>query len=121
MGGNIGIAGKKPDALIRHSKTVWWVEVERSRKNARDYLNLLCWLDIVRSDAFAPTSPPLFGEKITLSKIIFICTPGFCSKLERDLIARGWKKNHLESLILFSSSLYSFESITFPRGRDGFG
>jgi hypothetical protein len=41
LGGQQGVAGKKPDVLARDGKRVWWLEVERSRRNQRDYAKLL--------------------------------------------------------------------------------
>lgn len=39
-----GFLGKKPDCLIQGKEYAWWVEVERSRKNQKDYDFLLKWL-----------------------------------------------------------------------------
>jgi hypothetical protein len=44
VGGMAGVLGKKPDVLVRNGKSVWWIEVERSRKNKTDYAKLLDWL-----------------------------------------------------------------------------
>jgi hypothetical protein len=113
LGGLQGIAGKKPDVLLRSGSVVWWIEVERSRKNAKDYAHLLDWLDIVRRSVIELSGSPLLVENLSLSKIVFICTAAFRAKLVHDLEAKGWKKTHLDTLINFSTSLYSFENITF--------
>lgn len=113
LGGEDGIAGKKPDVLIRSENTVWWVEVERSRKNAKDYARLLQWLGGVAQDAFRATGPVLLGEKVRWGKVVFICTPAFQAKLTRDLTAAGWKKIHIDALVSFETSLYRFEDISF--------
>jgi len=113
LGGTDGIAGKKPDVLIRAGDTAWWVEVERSRKNVKDYAALLKWLSTAAQDAFRAAGPLLLGEKVRWGKVIFICTPAFQAKLTRDLTAAGWKKIHLDTLIAFNTSLYSFKDITF--------
>lgn len=113
LGGEDGIAGKKPDVLIRAGDTVWWVEVERSRKNAKDYARLLNWLGTVAQDAFRVNGPTLFGERMRWGKVVFICTTAFQAKLTRDLAATGWKKTHLDTLLSFKTSLYSFEDISF--------
>lgn len=113
LGGEDGIAGKKPDVLIRSGDTVWWVEVERSRKNATDYARLLQWLGAVAQDAFRATGPVLLGEKVRWGKLVFICTPAFQAKLTRDLTAAGWKKIHIDALVSFETSLYRFEDISF--------
>lgn len=112
FGGIDGVAGKKPDVLLRGDDgRVWWCEVERSRKNSSDYAKLLKWLGVAAADA-ASTSK-LLGSGMRWGKIIFICTPAFRVKLTRDLTEVGWKKSSLESLICFSSELYRFEDIVF--------
>lgn len=113
LGGGAGIAGKKPDVLLRHGGQVWWVEVEKSRKNAKDYAQLLRWLAQVGSDAQRPASPALLDEGLRWAKVVFVCTPAFQARLGRDLAAAGWKKNVIDSLIMFKPSLYSFEDIVF--------
>jgi len=113
LGGEQGIAAKKPDVLIRGGGQVWWVEVERSRKNAKDYSRLLQWLNAVGRDAFRQSGPMLLGEGLRWGKVAFICTPAFQAKLTHDLTAAGWKKVHIDTLIAFNTSLYSFEDITF--------
>ena len=60
LGGKAGIAGKRPDVVIRNGSRVWLVEVERSRKNAKEYAALLSWLAIlytclIQSHARAPS------------------------------------------------------------------
>lgn len=113
LGGEQGIAGKRPDVLVRGNGKLWWVEVERSRKNTKDYAHLLRWLGTVGQDAFRSTGPELLGEKLRWGKIVFVCTPAFKAKVCRDLEAAGWKKMHIELFIMFETSLYSFEDILF--------
>lgn len=111
LGGVDGIAGKKPDVLLRSEKQIFWIEVERSRKNSRDYAKLLAWLTVVSDDAKCESK--LLSDGLTWEKIIFVCTPVFRSKLTRDLVAMGWKKSSIDSLITFSIELYRFEDILF--------
>lgn len=113
LGGEDGIAGKKPDALLRGNGRVWWVEVERSRKNAKDYARLLQWLGAVGRDAFRQTGPELLGDGLRWGKVLFVCTPSFRDKLCRDLAAVGWKKMHIDTFLSFETSLYRFEDIAF--------
>jgi hypothetical protein len=115
LGGEDGIAGKKPDVLMRGNGRVWWVEVERSRKNAKDYTRLLQWLSAVGRDAFRQSGPELLGDGQRWGKILFVCTVAFREKLCRDLTAAGWKKIHIDTFISFEVSLYRFEDITFHR------
>lgn len=113
LGGEDGIAGKKPDALLRGDGRVWWVEVERSRKNAKDYVRLLQWLGAVGRDAFRQSGPELLGDGLRWGKTVFVCTPAFREKLCRDLVAAGWKKVHIDMFLFFETSLYRFEDISF--------
>ncbi|MBF3618245.1 hypothetical protein ISF94_01800 [Burkholderia pseudomallei] len=114
LGGVDGIAGKKPDVLLRGDDgRVWLVEVERSRKNAKEYARLLKWLDAVAADAASSSGSKLLGKGLRLGKVIFVCTRAFRAKLTRDLIAKGWKKSAVDALIAFSTELYRFEDIVF--------
>jgi hypothetical protein len=113
LGGEQGVAGKKPDVLIRTGPAVSWVEVERSRKNDKDYARLLKWLDTVARDAFRTTSSVLLGDNTRWAKVVFICTPAFQVRLCRDLTEAGWKKNHFDTFLSFKTSLYSFKDISF--------
>lgn len=113
LGGEQGIAGKKPDVLIRSGHSIWWMEVERSRKNAKDYARLLKWLGTVAQDAFRAAGPVLLGENMRWAKVVFVCTPAFQAKLCRDLAGTGWKKTNFDTFLSFQTSLYRFEDISF--------
>ena len=114
LGGVAGIAGKRPDVLLRGGGQVSWCEVERSRKNAKDYTALLTWLGVVLRDKQRPGESQLLGLGLTWARVIFICTPAFRDKLRRDLHAAGWLLGAIESLLCFETELYRFEDILFP-------
>lgn len=113
LGGQDGIAGKRPDVLVRHAEKVYWVEVERSRKNAKDYRALLEWLTAVRSDSHRAGGAVLLGSGMSWGKIIFICKPALQSRLTADLISSGWADWQLDILVTFSTVLYDFKDIMF--------
>ncbi|MDX5364651.1 MAG: replication-relaxation family protein [Pseudazoarcus pumilus] len=113
LGGEEGIAGKKPDALLRGDGRVWWVEVERSRKNTKDYARLLQWLCAIGRDAFRRSGSELLCDGLRWGKVMFVSTNAFKEKLCRDLASVGWKKSHIEALLSFEVSLYSFKDIRF--------
>jgi hypothetical protein len=115
LGGKDGIQSKRPDVLLRSGNQVWWVEVERSRKNKKDYAALLIWLTKVLRNKMQPGETQLLGPGVFWAKVVFICTLAFQVKLFRDLEAAGWKKSHIDHLIWCSSELYIFEDIVFPR------
>lgn len=113
-GEDAGLTGKKPDVLLRADGAMWWVEVERSRKNAKDYAKLLGWLGAVARDAVRPGGPALQGTGLQWGKVVFVCTEAFRHKLTRDLVGMGWKKSHFDTLIAFETTLYRFMDILFP-------
>lgn len=114
LGGVEGVEGKKPDVLLRgYDGRVWWCEVERSRKNAKEYAKLLKWLDAVAADAASASGSKLLGNGLKWGKVIFVCTRAFRAKLTRDLMAKGWKRSTVDALISFSTELYRFEDILF--------
>ncbi len=114
LGGEAGIAGKRPDALLRGGNRVWWVEVERSRKNAKDYKALLVWLGKVLRDSTRRDGPQLLGPGQSWGRLIFICTSAFEAKLRLDLEGMGWTRQQVDVLSCFQSELYRFEDTLFP-------
>ncbi|WP_291590597.1 hypothetical protein [Comamonas sp. UBA7528] len=115
-GGEKGFWGKRPDVIVRDGSRVLFIEVERSRKNFTDYRFLLNWLEkLLRAQI---NGRPLIGEeKLSLEKIIFICTQAFRSKLQKDLFARGWSTTQQSDVIIASTELYVFQDIFFHNPR----
>lgn len=112
-GGDAGIAGKKPDVLLQGNGQVWWTEVERSRKNQKDYANLLQWLTKIGRGTIHATEAVAPGKGLSWGGIVFICTPAFRAKLMRDLAAAGWSGSTLKRLVSFETELYKFENMLF--------
>lgn len=115
LGGKTGIAGKRPDVLLRSFNQVHFVEVERSRRNAKDHKALLVWLGRVLHDSTRRDGPRLLGPGQTWGRIIFICTPAFELKLRKDLEVAGWTRQQVDALSSFESALYRFEDTLFPQ------
>lgn len=112
FGGSTGIAGKKPDVILRTTNRVWWVEVERSRKNQRDYARLIHWLGSVARDARRRQDSALLPLGVHWARVLFVCHPSFESKLCADLKAAGWSEGSIATLIGFKPiDLYSVRSI----------
>ncbi len=107
-GGENGLAGKKPDVLLRSGSAWTWVEVERSRRNAKDYAALLNWLDWARSR---------LGRELAvgavLERVVFVCTEAFERRLRADLAGRGWNAQDAQRLIAYKTGVYSFQNISF--------
>ena len=113
LGGEVGIAGKRPDVLLRSGSAVHWVEVERSRKNAKDYKAFLAWMVKVLQDSTRRDGSRLLGPGQVWGRVIFICTPAFETKLRKDLEAAGWTRQQVDALSCFESELYRFEDTLF--------
>lgn len=114
LGGQAGVAGKRPDVLLRDdNRRVFWVEVEKSRKNAPEYRAFLVWLGKVLRDCNRREGSQLLGLGQSCGRLLFICTPAFESKLRRDLTALGWDQRQVDALACFHSALYSFEDTLF--------
>ncbi|CAN0618007.1 conserved protein of unknown function [Burkholderia multivorans] len=112
LGGEFGVAGKKADVLLQGNGQVWWVEVERSRRNASDRARLHAFLAAVLHDASQPSDPVLLdGQR--WAKVIFICTPAFRTRLVRELENAGWTEAVIKRLTCFVDELYSFVDIMF--------
>lgn len=114
IGGEAGIAGKRPDVLLRSGSQVHWVEVERSRKNAKDYKALLVWLGKLLHDSTRRDGPRLLGAGQVWGRVTFICTSAFEIRLRKDLASAGWTPQQVDALIFLESALYHFEDILFP-------
>jgi len=114
LGGEAGVAGKRPDVLLRSGNRVWWVEVEKSRKNARSYAAFLVWMGKVLHDSTRRDGSRLLGPGQVWGRAIFICSPAFEAKLRRDLEEAGWTQQQIDALASFESELYRFEDILFP-------
>ena len=113
IGGEAGIEGKRPDVLLRNGNRLWWVEVERSRKNAKEYQALLSWLSKVLKDKNGNESSKIFPQGQVLESLIFICTTAFENKLRRDLENLGCLQYKINMLISFENTLYILEETLF--------
>lgn len=106
LGGLGGVKGKKADVVIRDGKLVWWVEVERSRRNQRDYSKLICWLNAMWPiNQAANINVDLPGGH-TLIKVVFVGSDAFMNKLIEDLKKTGWDDAMIQQRILPIRSLY---------------
>jgi hypothetical protein len=113
LGGKKGIAGKLPDVFLRSGSAAFWVEVERSRKHAKDHARLRSAIEAFKNDALRQSGSVLLGDKLSWGKVVFICPPAFRVKLCRELEAAGWSKKDIASLLKFEMLLYSFKDIAF--------
>ena len=110
IGGMYGVMGKKPDVLVRLDKALWWVEVERSRRNRNDYAKLFEWLCSLWPKELRDYSPAQLTGNHVLHKVIFISSPAFMERLKVDLHKIGWSNEQIFHRISHVSSLYSEET-----------
>jgi hypothetical protein len=110
-GGLEGIAGKRPDVLWRNRESWDWIEVQRSRPNARDYTRLLAWLQHMLVVHSRPGAQ--IAEGVRLRKIVFVCSAAFGARLLRDLREKKVAESSLKQLILLSHSLYALDPVKF--------
>jgi hypothetical protein len=104
LGGMSGIYGKKPDVVVRSGKVVWFIEVERSRKNKNDHIKLLHWLQQLWLN-HQWDKAKLSGE-YELQQVVFVANRTFAGKLALDLGKQGWTPAQIKNRISHVSSLY---------------
>lgn len=110
FGGKDGVAGKVPDVIVRDGKDVYWIEVERSRRNQKDETALRTALVKLWSDIRHPMDAPDLPGGFKLQKVLFVCEPAFIDHLTRDLEKLGWTREMIEHRILAIQSLYVTEA-----------
>lgn len=117
LGGMKGINGKKPDVLVRDGKDIWWVEVERSRRNAKDYAKLLTWLKGLWPVGRHLTQPAELPDGHRLVKVVFVCDGAFIDRLTVDLKKLGWSDELVAKRISPTRLLYVTESKFLLKGQ----
>ena len=110
LGGLTGINGKKPDVVVRDGKKVWWVEVERSRRNQRDYQKLLSWLNTMWPTNRHNVGPANLPGGHILEKVLFVCEGAFINRLITGLRDSGWSAEQIERRISAIRLLYVTEA-----------
>ncbi len=101
-----GIRGKRPDVAVRFGKDVWLVEVERSRRNEKDYAKLLGWLVNLWSSG---NSVELSGGH-RLQQVVFVCDGAFANRLVADLARLGWSEEQITMRVTLCKLLYVTEA-----------
>lgn len=106
LGGLDGIHGKKADVLVRDGKDIWWIEVERSRRNKRDYDKLLAWLEKVWPAGGHVSGSAVLPAGMRLVKVLFVCSGAFIDHLITDLKKLGWSETQISLRISAVRLLY---------------
>ncbi len=90
FGGITGVNSKKPDALCIDGKVVTWIEVERSRRNKKDWARLMTWLlAIWPADRNIYCNAPLL-DGYEMLRVLFVCEQSFIDRVVVELKAAGW-------------------------------
>jgi hypothetical protein len=117
LGGMAGINGKKPDVLVREGRNIWWVEVERSRRNAKDYGRLMAWLKELWPVGPNAMSPATLPDGHQLMKVLFVCDGAFVDHLVADLQKVGWTEMQINQRISPTRLLYVSEAKFLTKGQ----
>lgn len=94
FGGNAGIHSKKPDVLVQDENGLWiWIEVERSRRNAKDYQRLMDFLKASWPPGKNIWTTSQMSQAEKMLRVCFICEPYFIEKVLADLKQTGWQND----------------------------
>ena len=109
FGGKNGILGKRPDVVVRDGKEVWLVEVERSRRNKKDYIKLLRWLIQLWTVNHQNSETVDLTGGYKLKQVVFVCGNAFIDRLITDLRKLGWTEAQIINRIYAKRLLYVSE------------
>lgn len=110
--GEYGIYGKKPDVVARQSRDLWLFEVERSRKNQKDYEGLIKWLLTLK---VSNHSILISDQLYTIRQVVFVCTKSFKAKIEEDLKKVGWTEAEINLRVHTFTCLYNVSEVKLIR------
>lgn len=110
FGGKDGVADKLPDVIVRDGKDVYWIEVERSRRNQKDEAALRTALVKLWAGVRRPLDVPDLPNDYRLKKVLFVCESAFIDRLMTDLEKFGWTKEMIDHRILSVRLLYVTEA-----------
>lgn len=112
LGGRKGIQGKKPDVVVRDrcGKNVILCEVERSRRNFRDYHEkLIPWLKAMYPPGCGTEESAELPGGFQLRKVLFMANTAFIERLFTDMREAGWTEKMISDRIHAVKSLYVTE------------
>ncbi len=110
LGGKDGIAGKVPDVIVRQGQAIWWIEVERSRRNQRDEAAIRAFLMNIWAGVGQVADKLALPAGHKLKQVLFICENAFIDRLHADLRAAGWSDETWNQRIAACRLLYVTEA-----------
>lgn len=108
LGGMDGVAGKKPDVVVRNGKDAWFIEVERSARNMKsvDSLNAA----LLATFSLDKNGPGELPDGHKLHQVVFVANAAFIERVGRDMQSAGWTQEMISQRIKGVPSLYVTEA-----------
>lgn len=109
LGGMDGVAGKKPDVVVRSGKDNWFVEVERSAANRKGYEAKISFIREVYPLGGAAGDPGELPDGHKLRQVVFVANPAFVARVCSDLRCAGWTEDMISRRVHSVPLLYVTE------------
>lgn len=110
LGGKAGVAGKKPDVVVRDGrKNTWFWEIERSVRNKTGYASLIEALLAMWPADKKEVGPAELPDGHKLQQVVFVANEAFIERVCSDLQRAGWTEDMINQRISSVKLLYVTE------------
>lgn len=110
LGGKDGVAGKKPDVVVRDGrKNTWFWEIERSVRNKAGYASLIEALLAMWPEDTRQAGPAELPDGHRLHQVVFVANAAFIERVCGDLQRVGWTGEMISQRISSVKLLYVTE------------
>lgn len=107
LGGKGGVAGKKPDVVVRDErKNTWFWEIERSGRNKAGYASLIEALLAMWPEDTRQAGPAELPDGHRLHQVVFVANAAFIERVCGDLQRAGWTEDMISARIKGVRLLY---------------
>ncbi|MBW8371491.1 MAG: replication-relaxation family protein [Thiobacillus sp.] len=111
LGGKDGVAGKKPDVVVRDGrKNTWFWEIERSARNKAGYASLIEALLAMWPEDTRQAGPASLSDGHRLHQVVFLANAAFIERVCNDLLKAGWTGDMVNQRIASVKVLYVTEA-----------
>lgn len=111
LGGKDGVAGKKPDVVVRDGrKNTWFWEIERSARNKAGYASLIEALLAMWPEDTRQAGPAALSDGHRLHQVVFVANAAFIARVCNDLLKAGWTGDMVNQRIASVKLLYVTEA-----------